>query len=288
MVDYVVAGIPSSAEVREAQKRHWTSVADAWARWFDWTNRNFATLTTLLRERTGWAPGAAVLDVGCGAGYPALAAAAAVQPSGSVTAIDLSPKMLAATAARAAADGLDNVDVFEMDAENLRFADETFDGVTAVCTLMFSPEPERAVREIRRVLKPHGGFGIVVWDSPALNPFSMLILGVISQFIELPPLPEPSAPGPFRFAAAGALESVMRAGGFANPTIETLTMTFQFESVEEYLQVVTEVTGWQRRMDGLCAEDLSNLKAALTEAVRPTQNGHVRLEATVRCAFGHK
>jgi hypothetical protein len=41
-------------------------------------------------------------------------------------------------------------------------------------------------------------------------------------------------------------------------------------------------------MDGLCAEDLSNLKAALTEAVRPTQNGHVRLEATVRCAFGHK
>jgi hypothetical protein len=81
----------------------------------------------------------------------------------------------------------------------------------------------------------------------------------------------------------------MRAGGFANPTIETLTMTFQFESVEEYLQVVTEVTGWRRRVDGLSADDRSNVKAALTEAVRPhTQNGHVRLEATVRCAFGRK
>jgi ubiquinone/menaquinone biosynthesis C-methylase UbiE len=176
----------SSGEVREAQKRHWTSVADAWAKWFDWTERNFAPLTMLLRERSGWEPGAAMLDIGCGSGYPALAAAAAVRPSGTVTAIDVSPKMLAVTAARAAADGLDNVNVLEMDAENLRFADETFDAVTCVCALMFSPEPERAVHEIHRVLKSHGRVGIVVWDGPALNPFSMLILGVISQFIALP------------------------------------------------------------------------------------------------------
>jgi ubiquinone/menaquinone biosynthesis C-methylase UbiE len=277
---------PSSAEVREAQKRHWTSVADAWAKWFDWTERNFAPLTMLLRERTGWEPGAAMLDIGCGSGYPALAAAAAVQPSGTVTAIDVSPKMLAVTAARAAADGLDHVTVLEMDAENLCFADETFDAVTCVCALMFSPEPERAVHEIHRVLKSHGCFGIVVWDGPALNPFSMLILGVISQFIALPPLPEPPAPGPFRFAAAGALDSVVRAGGFANPTIEDLGMTFQFESVDEYLQVVTEVTGWHRRLAGLSTDAV---KSALADAVRPhIQNGDVRLQATVRCAFGRK
>jgi enediyne biosynthesis protein CalE5 len=187
------AGSSSAADVSEAQKQHWTSVADAWAKWFDWTQRNFAPLTMLLRERTDWEPGAAILDIGCGSGYPALVAAAAVRPSGTVTAIDASPKMLAVTAARAAADGLDNVDVLEMDAENLGFADETFDAVTDVCALMFSPEPERAVREICRVLKPHGRFGIVVWDDPALNPFSMLILGVIRKFIALPPLPEPTA-----------------------------------------------------------------------------------------------
>jgi hypothetical protein len=56
------AGSPSPADVREAQKRHWTSVADAWAKWSDWTERNFAPLTVLLRERTGWQPGAAILD----------------------------------------------------------------------------------------------------------------------------------------------------------------------------------------------------------------------------------
>ena len=47
-----------------------------------------------------------------------------------MTAIDVSPKMVARTAARASADGLDNINVLEMDAENLRFADETFDAVT--------------------------------------------------------------------------------------------------------------------------------------------------------------
>jgi SAM-dependent methyltransferase len=277
------AGSPSPTDVREAQKRHWTSVADAWAKWFDWTERNFASLTLLLRERTGWEPGAAILDIGCGSGYPALAAAAAVRPSGKVTAIDVSPKMLAV------ADGLDNIDVLEMDAENLRFADETFDAVTDVCALMFSPDPARTVREIRRVLKPHGRFGIVVWDGPALNPFSMLILGVITKFIALPPLPGPTAPGPFRFAVAGALESVVRAGGFANPAIESHVMTFEFESVDEYIHVVTDETGWRRRMEVLSADDLSNFKLALTEAVQPyIENGRVRLLATVRCAFGRK
>jgi hypothetical protein len=67
-----------------------------------------------------------------------------------------------------------------------------------------------------------------------------------------------------------------QAGGFANPSIESLVMTFQFESVDEYLEVVTDVTGWRRRVDVLCAEDVSNLKLDVTEAVRPyIQNGDV-------------
>jgi hypothetical protein len=139
------------------------------------------------------------------------------------------------------------------------------------------------------VLKPHGRFGIVVWDGPALNPFSMLILGVITTFIELPPLPGPAAPGPFRFAAAGALESVVSAGGFPNPAIESHMMTFEFVSVDEYIQVVTDVTGWRRRVEMLSDDDLSTFKLALSKAVQPyVDNGRVRLQATVRCAFGRK
>jgi hypothetical protein len=107
----------------------------------------------------------------------------------------------------------------------------------------------------------------------------MLILGVISRLISLPPLPEATAPGPFRFAAAGELESVVRAGGFEHPTIERQVMTFEFESVDEYAQVVIEVTGWRRRVDALSAGDLARFRAALTGTIEPLlENGRVHLQ----------
>ena len=46
----------SLTEVRNVQRRHWTSVADAWGKWFDWTEENFAPLTASLRDQTGWQP----------------------------------------------------------------------------------------------------------------------------------------------------------------------------------------------------------------------------------------
>jgi enediyne biosynthesis protein CalE5 len=279
----------SLAEVREAQKRHWTSVADAWGKWFDWTERNFAPLTTWLRDATGWRPGANVLDIGCGSGYPSLAAAAALAPGGFATAIDISPKMIEVASRRAADAGVDNLDFREMDADALQFPDETFDAVTCVCTLMFSPEPERAIGEMRRVLKPRGRAGIVVWAEPSLNPFSMVLVEVMSRFIALPPLPGLGVPGPFRFAAPDALESVLRAGGFSTVTIADLAMTFDFASIDEYLQIVSEVAGWTRRLNALSAEDLAHVRQAVADATAPyCVEGRVRMRSAVHCAVGQK
>jgi ubiquinone/menaquinone biosynthesis C-methylase UbiE len=197
--------------------------------------------------------------------------------------------MLAVAAGRASMEGLTNLEFHESDAETLRFPDETFDAVTCVCTFMFCPDPVRAAREIRRVLRTDGRFGIVVWDHPSLNRFSMLMLDVISKFITLPALPDAKAPGPFRFSEPGELESVLRAAGFDNFTVESQTMTFEFGSVAEYLDVVSEVTGWKRRIVTLPDPELSRLGLALKEAVEPhLDGGRVHLQATVRCAFGSK
>jgi SAM-dependent methyltransferase len=279
----------SLAEVRNAQERHWTNVAAAWDRWFDWTDRNFAPLTGWLRDETRWRPGANVLDIGCGSGYPALTAAAGVSPGGTVTAIDISPAMIGVASRRAAEAGLDNVTFQQMDADALGFADETFDVVTCVCTLMFSPEPAHAINEIRRVLKPGGRFAIVVWDEPSLNPFSMLLVSEVTRFIELPPLPGAGAPGPFRFAAAGALESALRLVKLSGLRIDHRGMTFEFPTVDAYLQIVSEVAGWTRRLQALSADDVLRLRQSVALAVQPyCVNGVVRLGAMVHCAAGLK
>jgi enediyne biosynthesis protein CalE5 len=275
--------------VRDAQRRHWTSVADAWAKWFDWTERNFAPLTGWLRDNTAWRSGSNLLAIGCGSGYPALAAGAAVGPQGHVTAIDLSRGMIDVASRRAAAVGLHNIEFHEMGAEALRFADETFDGATCVCAFMFSPEPSRAISGIRRVLKPHGRFGIVVWDEASRNPFSMTMAGVLNKFIALPPLPGAGDAGPFRFAAPGELEAVLRAGGCSVFSVENRAMTFEFPSVDVYVQLVSELTGWNRRLQTLSDDLWSQLRLAVTEAVAPSSaDGCVRLDAAVHCVVGEK
>jgi ubiquinone/menaquinone biosynthesis C-methylase UbiE/uncharacterized protein YbjT (DUF2867 family) len=285
----VLDTISSLVYVREAQRRHWTSVADAWGKWFDWIDQNFAPLTAWLRDETAWRPGANVLDIGCGSGYPALAAAASVVPGGSVTAVDISPKMISVASRRAAEGGLDNLVFRQMDADALGFADETFDGVTCVCTLMFSSEPGRAISEIRRVLKHRGRVGIVVWDEPSRNPFSMILVDLMRQFTALPVLPSVGAPGPFRFAAADALESLLQAGGFSSVTLDNRVMTFDFASVDAYLQIVSELAGWTRHLEALSSAELAHLKQAVADAAEPYCNaGRVRVESAVHCAAGEK
>jgi SAM-dependent methyltransferase len=100
--------------------------------------------------------GERVLDVGCGAGTDSLVAALMVGPEGSVTGIDMTREMLAR--ARAAADeaGVTNVTFVEGEAEQLPFADASFDVVISNGVIDLIPDKDAAFCEIHRVLVPGG------------------------------------------------------------------------------------------------------------------------------------
>jgi SAM-dependent methyltransferase len=89
------------ATVKEQQRATWDGVSPGWAEFGELFERGAAVVTARLVELAGLRPGAAVLDVGCGQGEPALAAAEAVEPGGRVLGIDLSPRMVAAARRRA-------------------------------------------------------------------------------------------------------------------------------------------------------------------------------------------
>jgi ubiquinone/menaquinone biosynthesis C-methylase UbiE len=109
------------------------------------------------------AVGERVLDVACGTGLVTLAVAKAVGLQGRVVGVDISGQMIEEARARGARQSLPNVEWMRMDAESLALPDASFDVALCALGLMYVPDPLRAVRELRRVLRPGGRLGLVVW-----------------------------------------------------------------------------------------------------------------------------
>jgi ubiquinone/menaquinone biosynthesis C-methylase UbiE len=277
----------SADRIKEQQRKHWNVTADGWAAWLEWIERNFAPVTEWLRTAAHWEPGARILDVACGAGYPALTAATSVRPGGRVVATDISPRMIAVASRHAHSRGLDNIDFVEMDAEHLQLEDNSFDAVTNAYGLMFAPDTHGALHEAHRLLKPGGRLALVTWDEPSKSPYFNVIMGVASTFLSLPPV-DLAEPGPFRLAAARTIESMLRTSGFSDVRVDSSPMTVECASVNEYLQIFADVA-WKARLAALSDVEAARFREALAEAVGPfMKGGRLRLVATSLCASGRK
>jgi ubiquinone/menaquinone biosynthesis C-methylase UbiE len=108
------------------------------------------------------APGECLLDVGCGPGLLTRDLADAVGPDGFVLGLDLSASMLALAAERCA--GIPHIALTQADATSLPVCSGAADAVTATQVLLYVEQPESALAEIRRVLRPGGRVAIVETD----------------------------------------------------------------------------------------------------------------------------
>lgn len=119
-----------------------------------------------IPRRMGVKPGMTVLEVGPGNGRYTVAFARAVGPEGRVVALDIEPKMVQRTAARAAAEVITNLEAVVGDVYALQFPDATFDAVVMITVAGELPDLPRAFAEFQRVLKPGGtiAFGEILVD----------------------------------------------------------------------------------------------------------------------------
>jgi phosphatidylethanolamine/phosphatidyl-N-methylethanolamine N-methyltransferase len=154
---------------------------DRWAPIYDFVfGRVFETgraMSIAAAERIG----GHLLEVGVGTGISLPLYSRDVR----ITGVDLSDAMLEKARDRVQAGGLENVETLQvMDAEALRFADNSFDAVVAQYVVTAVPHPERALDEFLRVVRPGGEIIIttrVSADAGARKAIEGLLMPVTSR-----------------------------------------------------------------------------------------------------------
>jgi SAM-dependent methyltransferase len=162
-----------------------------------------------------------VLDVATGSGNAALAAAR--RGCGAVG-VDYVPALLECGRVRAATEHLD-VEFVEGDAENLPFADASFDAVVSIYGAMFAPDHRRAAAELARVCRPGGRIALASWTPDG---FIGETFRVFSRYLPPPPGLQP----PVRWGDRDYLDSLFR-GTAVSITSYRRTAVFRYRSAEE-------------------------------------------------------
>jgi len=157
-----------------------------------------------------------VVDVGCGTGATTVHLASV---AADVLGVDVSVPMLATARQRAAATRSTNVRFAESDVEAAPFADAEFDVVFSRFGVMFFPDPVRAFTHIRQALVPGGRLGFVCFADMGDNPFMRVPVMAAAAHLPMPPMPGPTAPGPFSLADDQRTARILAAAGFSDVTI---------------------------------------------------------------------
>jgi SAM-dependent methyltransferase len=188
--------------------------------------------------------GGRILDVATGTGLVAVEAARRVGPDGTVLATDILAAWEPHVRNTAAEAGVTNITFAAMPAEALDLPAASFDVVYCQFGLMFVPEPERALREMRRVLRPGGRIGIAVWSVP-----EKVGLFLVSRIVgpALPPVEGEAPPSPMSMGAPGLIEGLIAEAGLSEIVTHRVTLFHEIADPE------TEWAAWREdftRPDG--------------------------------------
>ena len=234
-----------------------------------------------LLDAAGVRAGSRVLDVACGPGF---AAGAAAERGAVAAGLDFSPEML-----EQARRNFANVDFHEGSADRLPFDSRTFDAVMINFGLFHFEHPDRALREAHRVLRDGGRIAFSAWDAPARARLFGIVLESVEKHgrmdVELP-----TGPGFFNFSDEAPARAALAAAGFEDTAFETVAMSMHLDSPEELFGLMQRASvRTAALLRGQSPAALARIGQAITEGARAhMQDGRVVLPANAHIASGRK
>jgi ubiquinone/menaquinone biosynthesis C-methylase UbiE len=214
------------------------------------------------------APGQRVLDVACGTGILACEVAERVGPEGEVIGLDINDGMLTVARRKSSA-----IEWRQGDAENLPFADNTFDAVVSQFGLMFFADRQQALCEMVRVLRPRGRLAVAVWDAvehvEGYPPLADLLERLYGAEVGA------AVRSPFVLGDPKLLTDLFAdIDGIANVNLHHQTDTMRFPSLHAWL--TTEIRGW------VLADRLDDAQfTAFLHEAQPVLAPYVQTDGTV-------
>jgi ubiquinone/menaquinone biosynthesis C-methylase UbiE len=220
-------------EYRAAARDSWDSAAAGWERRRDVFQAAAEPVSRWLVDHLDLEDGETVLELAAGPGDTGFIAAREVGPMGTLISSDSSPEMVEVAKRRGEELGITNAEYRVLEAEWIDLSAASVDAVVCRFGYMLLADPEAALRDTRRILRPGGRLTLAAWDAPAANP---MLTSMTAVLIGLGHLERPTGdgPGPFRFAAPGYLQELLATAGFGDIEIEAIDFTFRFASLDEY------------------------------------------------------
>lgn len=195
-----------------------------------WASGDFHAVATLIQpvadalcESVDLQADWQVLDVACGSGNAAIAAA---RCGCDVTGIDYVPALLERGRSRAEAEGV-TIEFLEGDAEAIPFPDDTFDAVLSVYGAMFAPDHIQAAAELTRVCRPGGKIGLATWTADG---FIGEMLRVVARYVP----PARGVASPLLWGSKSYVSDLF-GDQVSSLACTERTFTFRFRSAEAFV-----------------------------------------------------
>ena len=219
-------------------------------------------------------PGDKIIDLASGTGEPALTLAQR-NPHVQVIGTDAAAGMIRAAQNKLKAAQLKNIEFTCMTTEKLEFDDASFDKAICRFGVMLFEDPLQGSKEIFRVLKPGGQFALAVWSTAETMTTMNWAYQVFKDRLE--EQDHPALAKVTSLGEAGVLETLLQQAGFKNFKIEAKQFNYQFQSFEEYWEMIEASDIMKQQFDALPQEERENVRDEVARFAREfkTSNGLV-------------
>jgi len=221
--------------------------------------RNFSKITQqtapAMLDAASVGEGTRVLDVCTG---PGILAAAAAERGADAVGLDFSDAFVAL-----ASEIVPGAEFRQGDAHALPFDDNSFDAVVCGYGIIHLSDPETALKEMHRVLKPGGRIAVSVWEAAKpTNGFGIMFGAIVAHGKTDVPLPH--GPDFFQFSSDSAMISALETAGFKDVASQGVEQTWQIENTSDLVDTILESAV---RARGLLLAQTDEALAAIRAAV---------------------